>query len=123
MAIGQPGDTVDYGHQLGLVEVNLDALGAERILDPTSAGDLCRSFSEPDVLTLMDTINEARLRVWARQPPEFLAEAVLEADGTIVPSDAECKRGMDFAYDGRYSYHPSCSRRSVCPSRIWPICP
>jgi Transposase DDE domain group 1 len=54
----------------------------------------------------MDAINEARLRVWAQQPTEFFAEAILEADGSIVPSDAECKRGMDFAYDGQYGYHP-----------------
>jgi hypothetical protein len=47
-----------------------------------------------------------RLRVWAQQPPEFFAEAILEADGSIVPSDGECKRGMDFAYDGQYGYHP-----------------
>jgi hypothetical protein len=87
-------------------EVYLDALGAERIPDPTTAGDFCRRFSEADVLTLMDAINEARLRVWAQQPPEFFAEAILEADGSIVPSDAECKQGMDFAYDGQYGYHP-----------------
>ena len=87
-------------------EVYLDALGATRIPDPTTAGDFCRRFSETDVLTLMDTINEARLRVWAQQPPAFFAEAVLEADGSIVPSDAECKQGMDFAYDGQYGYHP-----------------
>src|SRR4051812_20469373 len=87
-------------------EVYLDALGAERIPDPTTAGDFCRRFSRADVLTLMDTINESRLRVWAQQPPEFFAEAIIEADGGIVPSDAECKRGMDFAYDGRYGYHP-----------------
>jgi hypothetical protein len=87
-------------------EVYLDALGAERIPDPTTAGDFCRRFAEADVLTLMDTINESRLRVWAQQPPEFFAEAVLEADGSIVPSAAECKRGMDFAYDGQYGYHP-----------------
>ncbi len=87
-------------------EVYLDALGAERIPDPTTAGDFCRRFSRADVLTLMDTINESRLRVWAEQPPEFFAEAILEADGSIVPSDAECKRGMDFTYDGRYGYHP-----------------
>jgi hypothetical protein len=87
-------------------EVYLDALGAERIPDPTTAGDFCRRFAEADVLTLMDAINEARLRVWAQQPPEFFAEAILEADGSIVPSDAECKRGMDFAYDGQYGYHP-----------------
>ena len=87
-------------------EVYLDALGAERIPDPTTAGDFCRRFSETDVLTLMDTINESRLRVWAQQPSEFFAEAILEADGTIVPSAAECKRGMDFTYDGQYGYHP-----------------
>jgi hypothetical protein len=87
-------------------EVYLDALGAERIPDPTTAGDFCRRFSEADVLTLMEAINEARLRVWGEQAPEFFAEAILEADGSIVPSDAECKGGMDFTYDGRYGYHP-----------------
>ena len=30
----------------------------------------------------------------------------MDADGTIVPSDAECKQGMDFAYNGQYGYHP-----------------
>jgi hypothetical protein len=87
-------------------EVYLDALGARRIPDPTTAGDFCRRFSRADVLTLIDTINESRLRVWARQPPEFFAEAILEADGSIVPSDAECKHGMDFTYDGQFGYHP-----------------
>lgn len=87
-------------------EVYLDALGAGRIPDPTTAGDFCRRFSRDDVLVLMDAINEARLRVWAQQPPEFFAEAILEADGSIVPSDAECKDGMDFTYDGQYGYHP-----------------
>ena len=87
-------------------DVYLDALGAQRIPDPTTAGDFCRRFTEPDVLTLMDAINESRLRVWAQQPDEFFPEAILDADGTIVPSDAECKRGMDFTYDGQYGYHP-----------------
>jgi hypothetical protein len=87
-------------------EVYLDALGALRIPDPTTAGDFCRRFTRADVLTLMDIINESRLRVWDQQPPEFFAEAILEADGSIVPSDSECKRGMDFTYDGQYGYHP-----------------
>ena len=87
-------------------EVYLDALGAERIPDPTTAGDFCRRFSEADVLTLMDTINESRLRVWAQQPAEFLDEAILDADGTIVETDAECKQGVDIAYDGQWGYHP-----------------
>jgi hypothetical protein len=87
-------------------EVYLDALGAKRIPDPTTAGDFCRRFSDPDVLDLMNAINEVRLWVWEQQPPEFFAEAILEADGSIVPSEAECTPGMDFAYDGQYGYHP-----------------
>src|SRR4051812_32030769 len=88
-------------------EVYFDALGAQRIPDPTTAGDFCRRFtSEADVLTLIDAINEARLRVWAQQPDGFLEEAILDADGTIVETDAECKRGVDISYDRRWGYHP-----------------
>jgi hypothetical protein len=87
-------------------EVYLDALGAERIPDPTTAGDFCRRFSEADVLVLMNAINEARLRVWSQQPDEFLDEAIVDADGTIVETDAECKHGVDITYDGRWGYHP-----------------
>jgi hypothetical protein len=87
-------------------EVYLDALGAQRIPDPTTAGDFCRRFAEPDVLRLMDAINRARLRVWAQQPSEFFDEAILDADGTIVPTDAQCKHGVDIAYNGQWGYHP-----------------
>ena len=87
-------------------EVYLNALGADRIPDPTTAGDFCRRFVESDVMTLMDTINQVRLRVWAQQSSDFLEEAILDADGTIVPSGSECKRGMDFTYDGQYGFHP-----------------
>jgi hypothetical protein len=88
-------------------EVYLDALGAERIPDPTTAGDFCRRFSsEADVLALSNAINESRLRVWAQQPDAFLDEAILDADGTIVETDAECKQGVDVSYDGRWGYHP-----------------
>ena len=45
-------------------EVFLDALGAERIPDPTTAGDFCRRFTEGDVEQLMGIFNETRLRVW-----------------------------------------------------------
>jgi hypothetical protein len=86
-------------------EVFLNALGAQRIPDPTTAGDFCRRFTEHDVLTLMDAINESRLRVWAQQPPEFFTEAILDVDGTLVGTDAECKQGVDIAYNGTWGYH------------------
>ena len=52
----------------------LDALGAEAIPDPSTAGDYCRRFSEPEIERLMDITNEVRLEVWSRQGPEFTRE-------------------------------------------------
>jgi hypothetical protein len=87
-------------------EVYLNALGAQRIPDPTTAGDFCRRFSETHVVTLMDAINETRLKVWSEQGPEFFEEAILDVDGTLVETDAECKEGVDIAYNGTWGYHP-----------------
>src|SRR5437588_763494 len=49
-------------------EVFLDALGARRSPDPTTAGDFCRRFTEADVQALQDVFDDVRLRVWASQP-------------------------------------------------------
>ncbi len=87
-------------------EVFLDALGARRIPDPTTAGDFCRRFRQADVLTLLDIFDEVRLRVWASQPAAFFTQATLDMDGTLVPTTGECKEGMDIAYDGTWGYHP-----------------
>ena len=87
-------------------EVYLDALGAERIPDPTTAGDFCRRFSEADVERLMDILNQTRLRVWKEQPDDFFEEAFIDADGTLAPSGGCCKQGVDIAYDGTWGYHP-----------------
>ena len=84
----------------------LNALGAQRIPDPTTAGDFCRRFSACDVDVLMNVINECRLKVWMQQPDDFFDEAVIDADGTLAPTLGECKQGADFGYDGTYGYHP-----------------
>ncbi len=88
-------------------EAYLDALGAQRIPDPTTEGDFCRRFETPQqVELLMEAINEARLNVWRKQPKKFFDEAVIDADGTIAETDGECKQGMDIAYNGKWGYHP-----------------
>jgi hypothetical protein len=87
-------------------EVYLDALGARRIPDPTTAGDFCRRFAEADIERLMDAFNNARLRVWKEQPADFFEEAFLDADGTLAPSDGWCKQGVDLSYSGVWGYHP-----------------
>ena len=86
-------------------EVYLDALGAERIPDPTTAGDFCRRFDRRDIELLMEAVNETRLRVWCQQPAEFFEEALIDADGTIVETFGECKEGMEISYNGKWGYH------------------
>jgi hypothetical protein len=87
-------------------EVYLDALGATRIPDPTTAGDFCRRFTESDVVRLLEALNETRLRAWKEQPDDFFEEAFLDADGTLAPTGGWCKQGVDIAYDGTWGYHP-----------------
>jgi hypothetical protein len=87
-------------------EVYLDALGARRIPDPTTAGDFCRRFTEGDVEQLMAIFNESRLRAWKEQPADFFEEAFIDADGTMAPSDGRCKQGVDISYKGVWGYHP-----------------
>jgi hypothetical protein len=86
--------------------VFLDALGANRIPDPTTAGDFCRRFTAEDVEILQDVFDQTRLKLWNEQPPEFFDEAVLDVDGTLVATGACCKQGVDIAYDGTWGYHP-----------------
>jgi Transposase DDE domain group 1 len=86
--------------------VFLDALGADRIPDPTTAGDFCRRFSAEDVEILQDVFDQTRLKVWRQQPADFFDEAVLDVDGTLVATGACCKQGVDIAYDGTWGYHP-----------------
>jgi hypothetical protein len=87
-------------------EVFLDALGARRIPDPTTAGDFCRRFTEAHIRVLLDTFHDTRIRVWAKQPDPFFDCAMIDMDGTLVPTTGSCKQGMDIAYDGTWGYHP-----------------
>jgi hypothetical protein len=84
----------------------LNALGAQRIPDPTTAGDFCRRFEPSDVEELQDAINGTRLRIWAEQPWEFFQEAILDIDGSQLETTGECKEGMEISRDGVWGYHP-----------------
>jgi hypothetical protein len=55
---------------------------------------------------LIDAVDEARLKVWARQPKPFFEQAIIDADGHLVGTAGQCKEGMDIAYDGTWGYHP-----------------
>jgi hypothetical protein len=87
-------------------EVFLNGLGAERIPDPTTAGDFTRRFSEADISALQECLNRARLKVWGVQPEGFLKEAFIDVDGTIAQTYGECKEGMGLSYKGIWGYAP-----------------
>ncbi len=84
----------------------LDALGARRIPDPTTAGDFCRRFDEVAILRLQSIFNRIRCIVWRQQPKAFFEQAILDADGTMVETTGACKEGMEINYKGQWGYHP-----------------
>jgi Transposase DDE domain group 1 len=87
-------------------ETYLDTLGAQRIPDPTTAGDFLRRFAADDIDSLMDVSNDKRLLIWRQQPDAFFDQAVIEADGSVVETTGKCKQGMDISYNGQWGYHP-----------------
>lgn len=87
-------------------EAYLNLLGAERIPDPTTAGDFCRRFQRHHLTALQEAYDVVRQKAWSEQSPEFFAEARIEADGTMVETGSECKQGIDINYKGLWGYHP-----------------
>jgi hypothetical protein len=84
----------------------LNGLDAQRIPDPTTAGDFTRRFREADIVTLQECFNRSRQALWKVQPKGFLKEAFLDVDGTIAETYGECKEGMGLSYKGIWGYAP-----------------
>jgi Transposase DDE domain group 1 len=85
----------------------MNALGADLIPDPTTAGDFCRRFSQADVLTLMEAVNSVRPKLWTGRGADLLGPvAYLDVDGTLAPTGGAKKAGMDISYKGIWGYHP-----------------
>jgi hypothetical protein len=87
-------------------ETYMNALEADRIPDPTTAGDFLRRFDETWIFALQETFNETRAKVWAMQNSSFRKEAIIDVDGTIAGTTGECKEGMDISYKGIWGYAP-----------------
>jgi hypothetical protein len=90
-------------------EAYLDVLGAQRLPDPTTAGDFCRWFEADDVEALQAAINATRVNVWrahGRSEPGFFDQAILDVDGSLASTTGACKEGMDISDKGEWGYHP-----------------
>lgn len=85
----------------------MNALGADLIPDPTTAGDFCRRFTTEDVTALMDAVNSVRPKLWRGRGRDLLGPVTyLDVDGTMVPTSGECKQSMDISYKGIWGYAP-----------------
>ena len=85
----------------------MNAVGADLIPDPTTAGDFCRRFTEADVTALMEAIDAVRPKLWTGRGRELLGPiAYVDVDGSIAPTDGRCKQGMDMSFKGIWGYAP-----------------
>ena len=85
----------------------MNALGADLIPDPTTAGDFARRFTEEDVLQLMDCINAVRPQLWQGRGRELMGPvSYIDVDGMIARTYGECKAGMDISHKGIWGYGP-----------------
>jgi hypothetical protein len=100
------GKTLEDIEQLRHDEVYQDAIGARMVPDPTTAGDFTRRFRQDHLEALMGAIDRTRVKLWKQQPESFFEEAILEADGSMAPTNGELKEGMDISYNGVWGYHP-----------------
>jgi hypothetical protein len=87
-------------------EAYMDMLGAQRIPDPTTAGDFLRRFERADIVALMDAINALRRKLWLKLKPEERKRAIIDGDGTDAPTDGEKKAGIGLSYKGVWGYGP-----------------
>jgi len=86
-------------------ESYMNGIGAERIPDPTTAGDFTRRFGVASIIRLMEVCNERRARVWKEtQPKSFFDLAVIDVDATIAETRGECKEGMEYSYKKLWGY-------------------
>ncbi len=100
------GRTLDDIELLRQDEAYMNALGAARIPDPTTAGDFLRRLDRGRIDDLSEAINKARTRVWKKNKRSFFELAVIDVDGTIAGTEGECKEGMDMSYKGIWGYAP-----------------
>ena len=102
--------------------VYMDALGAERIPDPTTAGDFLRRFQEKDIIKLMDIHNEANTKIWHEtlNDKERL-NGIIDVDGKIQATYGECKEGMDMSYKGKWGFSTLALTEATTGSHLYVV--
>ena len=102
------GDCLEDLERLRNDEAYLDALGASRIPDPTTAGDFCRRFESDRAGDRADGRDQLR----AGRGLEASSDGRSSSGRSSMPTarsprpTASASRGMDISYNGQWGYHP-----------------
>jgi hypothetical protein len=82
-------------------------LGANRVPDPTTAGDFLRRFDAESLKNLDRVIDQAQEKIWKRRyGKKKAARAIVDLDSCVRPVYGDQKEGTDFTYKGSFGYHP-----------------
>lgn len=99
------GETLDDINILRHNPAFLALAGAETIPSPTAVGDFCRRFSDKDIDMLQNVLNDMRVEAWKASGINH-GQAIIDADGVFVPTEAQCAEGVELSYKGKWGYHP-----------------
>jgi hypothetical protein len=86
----------------------LDSLGMERFPDSTTCGDFLNRFETQDFNNLTSAVLATTENVLCTQLSAAERQlGIIDADGTIAPTDSECMQGIDYcAYKRQWGYAP-----------------
>ncbi len=100
----------------------MNAIGAERIPDPTTAGDFLRRFNESTILQLMEIFNKINRKMWkATLDEEALENGIIDIDSTIQETYGECKEGMNMSYKGLWGFAPLVITEATTGSHLYTV--
>ena len=101
----------------------LDALGAVRIPDPTTAGDFLRRFDEDSIMELLKINNEINQRVWKFGNIKTKKEiGIIDIDGKLEKTFGECKEGIDMTYKGFWGFSNLLLTEATTGVHLYSIC-
>jgi hypothetical protein len=83
----------------------LKLLGAERVPDPTTAGDFLARFSDADIEGFQKTVEMVQDKVFFLLDKEKRKRATVDGDSSIHEVYGKKKEGADYSYNNKWGYN------------------
>jgi hypothetical protein len=83
----------------------LKVLGAQRVPDPTTAGDFLARFCDVDIAELRGALNTIQNNAFFLLKEERKKRATIDSDSSIYEVYGKKKEGADYSYNNKWSYN------------------